>query len=120
MAFVHQLSSIVPVLLGLLLAAPGPSQRRSGDSSHADQPRVNRCGCYQDGLGVCKCLRKSVCGCPGECEPLGCEEKRQKDLARRMEEELEKIREDQQKRKQPRPEQAGETTGSADPADGGR
>jgi hypothetical protein len=38
------------------------------------------------------CLRKSSCGCPGDCEPIGCERERQRDLARRIEEELKKIR----------------------------
>jgi hypothetical protein len=55
--------------------------------------KVNRCGCYEDGGGKCRCLRKSRCGCPGECEPLGCEERRQEDLVRRMEQELRKIQE---------------------------
>jgi hypothetical protein len=78
-------------LMSLLLLVSGgilPAQARRGG------PAVNGCGCFEESPGVCKCLRKSKCGCPGECEPLGCEEKRQKDLSRRMEKELKKLRED--------------------------
>ncbi len=51
-------------------------------------PALNACGCYEDGAGVCHCAKKSQCGCPGTCEPAGCEEKRQKQLAKEAEEEL--------------------------------
>jgi hypothetical protein len=44
----------------------------------AEEP-VNACGCYRDDQGVCKCTRKSKCGCPEECEPMGCEQKRQRE-----------------------------------------
>jgi hypothetical protein len=50
----------------------------------------NSCGCYQDGSGACLCGKKAKCGCPGECEPRGCEEKRDKALNREIEAETRK------------------------------
>jgi hypothetical protein len=73
------------------------------DEREVEAPDTNACGCFEETPGVCMCLRKSRCGCPGECEPVGCEEERQKDLARRMEEELKKIRKQEDAR--PRSEQ---------------
>jgi hypothetical protein len=94
-------SAFLLVSLALFSSGAGPVsvQRRS------EQTAVNPCGCFEEEPGVCKCLRKSKCGCPGECEPLGCEEKRQKDLSRRMEQELKKIREDDLARAKRKPDQ---------------
>jgi hypothetical protein len=50
---------------------------REGATFGADR---NACGCYQTDGGSCYCDKKSKCGCPGECEPKGCEEKRQKEM----------------------------------------
>lgn len=50
---------------------------REGATFGADR---NACGCYQTDGGSCYCEKKSKCGCPGECEPKGCEEKRQKEI----------------------------------------
>ena len=52
---------------------------------------MNACGCYRDDTGACKCEKKSKCGCPEECEPVGCEEKRQKQADREAEAALKKI-----------------------------
>jgi hypothetical protein len=50
----------------------------------------NECGCYQDATG-CKCTRKAKCGCPGECEPVGCEAKREKQAEKEATAELRRI-----------------------------
>lgn len=50
----------------------------------------NPCGCYQDASGACLCGRKAKCGCPGSCEPKGCEEKREKQINKEIEEETRK------------------------------
>lgn len=50
----------------------------------------NRCGCYRDTTGACFCERKASCGCPGDCEPRGCEEKRDRELQRQIQEETKK------------------------------
>jgi hypothetical protein len=52
---------------------------------------VNACGCYRDDSGACKCGRKSKCGCPEECEPIGCEEKRQKEADKAADKALKEI-----------------------------
>src|SRR5947207_7787747 len=54
---------------------------------------LNACGCRQGGSGVCYCEKKSHCGCPGECEPKGCEEKRAKQLDKEVQEETRKAEE---------------------------
>jgi hypothetical protein len=60
-------------------------------SSLAEAQAVNACGCYRDDQGGCKCAKKSKCGCPEECEPVGCEEKRQKQADREAEAALKKM-----------------------------
>jgi hypothetical protein len=73
-------------------------------ASEPESPATNACGCFEQSPGVCACLKVSRCGCPGECEPLGCEDKRQEDLARRMDEELKKIKEQMDKQPKPAPD----------------
>lgn len=51
----------------------------------------NACGCYQDAQGACHCNKKSKCGCPEECEPVGCEQKRVQQANREAEQELKRI-----------------------------
>jgi hypothetical protein len=64
-----------------LLLASGPSGAQT----------PNACGCYQDANG-CKCNRsKAKCGCPGECEPVGCEAKREKQAEKAASAELRRI-----------------------------
>lgn len=53
---------------------------------------VNACGCYQDEAGVCFCEKKSKCGCEGECEPKGCEEKRAKERQKELDEEVKRAK----------------------------
>jgi hypothetical protein len=56
----------------------------------------NKCGCYKDGA-TCYCDKKAKCGCPGECEPKGCEEKRERDLQKEIEAETKKASAGKQK-----------------------
>lgn len=60
--------------------------------AHAEQTAdaPNACGCRSDSAGNCYCERNARCGCPGECEPKGCEEKRAKQLQREVEIETKK------------------------------
>jgi len=64
----------------------------AGGSNAAAAPegKPNACGCYSDSTGACYCGKKTKCGCPGECEPKGCEEKRQKQLEKEIAEETKK------------------------------
>lgn len=74
-----KLSSVV---LGLVLVVS-----IAGPSAAADR---NNCGCYKDGAGTCFCDKKAKCGCPGDCEPKGCEEARNKELQKEIEAETRK------------------------------
>jgi hypothetical protein len=72
--------------VGLLLPA----------AAHAQT--ANACGCYQDPQGACHCNKKSKCGCPDECEPVGCEKKRMAEENRQAELELRRIAAKEKKR----------------------
>jgi len=61
-------------------------------------PELNGCGCYSTSDGGCKCVKKSKCGCPGECEPAGCEDKRRKEQEREAQEEVKRQQETEKKR----------------------
>ena len=50
----------------------------------APEGTPNACGCYSDSTGACYCGKKTKCGCPGECEPKGCEEKRAKQMEKEI------------------------------------
>jgi hypothetical protein len=44
---------------------------------------VNACGCYREPNGECKCnAHKAKCVCPGDCEPVSCAAKREKDASK--------------------------------------
>ena len=60
-----------PLLVLLLLLVSG------GRAAAAEK---NKCGCYKDGAGTCFCDKKAKCGCPGDCEPKGCDEKREQQM----------------------------------------
>jgi len=62
----------------------------ASSASAAPEGKPNACGCYSDSTGSCYCGKKTKCGCPGECEPKGCEEKRQKQLEKEIAEETKK------------------------------
>lgn len=63
-------------------------------AAYADQPvgTPNKCGCRSDSAGACYCNRDAKCGCPGECEPKGCEEKRAKEMDKQVEIETKKAK----------------------------
>ena len=73
-----KLSSVV---LGLVLVVS-----IAGHSVAADR---NKCGCYKDGA-TCYCDKKAKCGCPGDCEPKGCEAQRDKELQKEIDAETKK------------------------------
>ena len=58
----------------------------------ADASERNACGCYQTDSGACICDKKARCGCPGACEPQGCEERRDRALQKEIELETKKAR----------------------------
>jgi hypothetical protein len=78
-----------PVLaLGLLLGA--------GPVSAAP----NKCGCtLNESNNSCTCSKAAKCGCPGECEPKGCEEKREAARKKEIDAETKKAAEADKKHK---------------------
>jgi len=76
------------LFLSVGLFAFGYSHSANGAGKHA----VNACGCYSLN-NTCYCERGAKCGCPGNCEPKGCEEARQKQLEKEIAEEMKKAKE---------------------------
>ncbi len=68
--------------------------------ARADEAKTNACGCHQTLSGECICTKRGKCGCPGECEPKGCEEKRQKELDKEIKAETEKAQAAEKKRQE--------------------
>jgi hypothetical protein len=62
----------------------------------AEAGNRNACGCYKDG-DSCYCDKKARCGCPGECEPKGCEEKRARELEKEVQAETKRAQESERK-----------------------
>lgn len=58
----------------------------------------NACGCTQTDSGACICDKKAKCGCPGLCEPRGCEAQRERTFQRELDAETRKAREADQQR----------------------
>jgi hypothetical protein len=69
-----------------------------GSGRASASPPTNKCGCYKDTAGTCFCEKKARCGCPGDCEPKGCEEQRDKQIQKEIAAETKKAQESQSKR----------------------
>ncbi len=75
---------------------PKPSPSKSG---LPPGETLNACGCYHDAKGGCVCTdKKAKCECAGECEPVGCGEKRDKEMEREMAAEIKRAQEDEKRR----------------------
>jgi len=94
-----------PLLVLLLLLVSG------GRATAADK---NKCGCYKDGAGTCFCDKKAKCGCPGDCEPKGCDEKREQQMKREIEAETKKAAEADRRHKSTTVEVKAEKSGKAE------
>ena len=88
--------SILALGMALVLPSAGGNQARA-------EKKLNACGCYGEGSN-CTCTRKAKCGCPGECEPKGCEDARQKQMQKEIEAETKKAKEQEaaQQTKEPK------------------
>lgn len=61
---------------------------------------VNACGCYRSESGGCFCGDKNAaCMCPGDCEPLACEQKRAREIEREVAAETKRAQ-DEEKRQE--------------------
>jgi len=96
--------SFVGDFVGCGFAGSGFAQARSkgAPAAAATGPKrdVNACGCYKDGAGACLCGKKGKCACPGDCEPKGCEEKRNKEIQKEVAAETKKAHEADKKQRQ--------------------
>lgn len=79
--------SNISILAALLLTAAG------GNVARAEGHNLNACGCYTENE-TCFCEKKAKCGCPGECEPKGCEVERQKKFQKEIEAETKRAAEE--------------------------
>src|SRR5215510_7624695 len=60
----------------------------------------NKCGCTRnESNNTCSCSKGAKCGCPGDCEPKGCEEKREQAIKKEIEAETKKAAEADRKHK---------------------
>ena len=105
-------ASAVGIIVALLVAAT-PAHAANG---------LNACGCREGAPGQCICEKKSRCGCPGECEPKGCEEKRAKQLEKEIQAETRKAEEAQRRQRvrQEEPEEDSPPRGGREPAEQNR
>lgn len=81
--------------------AVAQSKKKDTETAAAREPAgppTNACGCYEDSSGQCICTKKSKCGCPGACEPSGCEEKRAKELDKETKAEMKRQQDEERKR----------------------
>jgi hypothetical protein len=61
---------------------------------------ANKCGCtLNESNNSCSCSKGAKCGCPGECEPKGCEEKREAQRRKEIDAETKKAAEADRKHK---------------------
>lgn len=104
LAFLFRLSvlallSFLSLSASRLAQADGKKKEPAPSASQdPNLPPLNACGCYEDSSGSCHCTKKSKCGCPGECEPAGCEAKRDKELNKETQQELKKQQDEDKKR----------------------
>ena len=60
----------------------------------------NKCGCTRnESNNTCSCSKGAKCGCPGDCEPKGCEEKREAAMKKEIDAETKKAAEADRKHK---------------------
>jgi hypothetical protein len=88
------------LFLATALSAPASSgwAAKGGGETLPEGAKLNACGCYRGDDGTCRCVKKGKCACPGECEPVGCEQKRQKEMDKQAQNELKKIQDREKKR----------------------
>lgn len=118
MAEARRLLGVVVAVLVTMSAAesfakdkPKASPGKSGPPAGVT---VNACGCYHDAKGGCACTdKKGKCECPGECEPVGCDEKRDKEMQREMAAEIKRAQEDEKRRQAAQEAQENQESGAA-------
>jgi hypothetical protein len=80
---------LAPPVLALVLLLGGGSAAAA-----------NKCGCTRnESNNTCSCSKGAKCGCPGDCEPKGCEEKREAQMKKEIDAETKKAAEADRKHK---------------------
>ena len=83
--------------------AAGDKKGKAGAEKPSGAPpgvTLNACGCYQKS-GGCVCTnKKAKCECPGECEPVGCEEKRNKAMEKEYSDAVKHAQDEDKKREE--------------------
>jgi hypothetical protein len=93
--------------------SPTGSATKDKTSDKKPSENVNACGCYRNDSGGCICTdKKGKCECPGECEPVGCAEKRDKEIEREMAAEIKRAQDEEKKREEA---QKAQENGTATP-----
>ena len=94
------------VVAGAALAAKDAPDKK-GKGGSADKPSgappgvtLNACGCYAKGNGCVCTNKKAKCECPGECEPVGCEEKRNKEMEKEYSDAVKHAQDEDKKREE--------------------
>ena len=81
---------LAPPVLALVLLVGGGSAGAA----------ANKCGCTRnESNNSCSCSKGAKCGCPGDCEPKGCEEKREAQIKKEIDAETKKAAEADRKHK---------------------
>jgi len=85
-----KLFGLAPPVLALAMLMGGGSAEAA----------ANKCGCtLNESNNSCSCSKGAKCGCPGECEPKGCEEKREAQRKKEIDAETKKAAEADRKHK---------------------
>ena len=76
---------------------------------------ANKCGCtLNESNNSCSCSKGAKCGCPGECEPKGCEEKREAQRKKEIDAETKKAAEADRRHKATTVEAKAEKSAKSD------
>jgi hypothetical protein len=78
---------------------------------------VNACGCYRTQADICFCGdRNGACVCPGDCEPMACEQRRAKEIDREVAAETKKAQDEDKRRQDEAAAAEAAASSIADPA----
>src|SRR5262245_23985214 len=101
---------VLSSLLAFAVAGTAIAAKEAGDDKKkakagADKPSglppgvtLNACGCYAKGNGCVCTNKKAKCECPGECEPAGCDEKRNKEAEKEYSDAVKKAQDEEKQR----------------------
>lgn len=78
---------------------------------------ANACGCYRTEAGICFCGdRNGACVCPGDCEPMACEQRRAREIDREVAAETKKAQDEDKRRQDEAAAAEAAAVSIADPA----